>query len=91
MIHLIAASDSFQRNMHRFYSPFKVNKFDFSPIQIAAIKCHKSCLVTLIKYGDSDSLLALSSCKETLLHLGRICEMELCFDRSFPIFWLDYS
>lgn len=49
-----------------------MNKFDFSPVQIAAIKCHKSCLVTLIKYGDSDSLLALSSCKETLLHLGRI-------------------
>ena len=49
-----------------------MNKFDFIPIQIAAIKCHKSCLVTLIKYGDSDSLLALSSCKETLLHLVRL-------------------
>ena len=47
-----------------------MNKFDFSPIQIAAIKCHKSCLVTLIKYGDSESLLSLSSCKETLLHLA---------------------
>ena len=49
----------------------KVNKFDFSPIQIAAIKCHNACLVPLIKYGDSESLLALTSCKESLLHLGR--------------------
>ncbi len=41
-----------------------------SPIQISAIKCHNSCLETLIKYGDQGSLLKLNDHSESLLHLA---------------------
>ena len=44
------------------------NKFGFSPLQVAAIKCHKHCLEVLLKYGANSK--ALTRHYETVLHLA---------------------